>query len=145
MEHWEPLKEAVLWSEILQIYVFTHTHFTWRNYANLLLQMIFEHLGNNYSPFAFAIDKRTSYIMLFSNWFLRVGSIFLLGSAENLRVIVCNFFNSQDLISSGKKKLNAISSVIFFFFYLVWSPNQHRNEIYVAHIFFSKQPNGTQV
>lgn len=64
MEHGEPLKEAVLWSEILQIYVFIHTHSTWWNYVNLLLQMSFEHLGNgaviddiNYSPFSFAIQK----------------------------------------------------------------------------------------
>jgi hypothetical protein len=31
------------------------------------------------------------------------------------------------------------------FFDLVWSQNQYRNEIYVALIFFSKQPNGIQV
>lgn len=46
MEHGEPLKEVVPRSEILQIYVFIHTHFTWRNYVNLLVQMSFEHLGN---------------------------------------------------------------------------------------------------
>jgi hypothetical protein len=64
MERGEPLKEAVQRSEILQIYVFIHTHFTWWNYVNLLVQMSFERLGNgsvvddiNYSPFSSAIEK----------------------------------------------------------------------------------------
>lgn len=59
MEHGEQLKEAVLLSEISQIYAIIHTHFTWKSYVNLLVQMSFGLLGNGviiddicYSPFA---------------------------------------------------------------------------------------------
>jgi hypothetical protein len=45
MEHGEPSKEVVPWSEILQTYVIIHTPFTWRSCVTLV-QMSFELLGN---------------------------------------------------------------------------------------------------
>lgn len=60
-----------------------------------------------------------------------------------MKIVFANVFILNR--ENKREKEEMLSNKVIFFFNLVWSQNQHRNEINVALIFFSKQPNGIQV